>query len=53
MDDIKIDEEYDALPTENFNMGNGDDDDNADGKLDIVQHDETGNICVDPMVLFS
>ena len=37
MDDIKVKKEYNAPPIENFNTSDRDDNDDADGEVNIVQ----------------
>ena len=53
MDDIETEEEYDAHPVEDFNLGDQDDDHDTDGEDDIVQQDEGGNTYADPVISFS
>ena len=52
MDGIKLKEEYDAQPDENFGMGNGDNNNDTNDKANIIQQD-VGLIYVNIVMVLS
>ena len=53
MDDIEVEEEYDAPLTENFDLGDRDNNDETNNEANIVQQDEAGDISANPMMILS